>query len=218
MNSQSLIYLFIQKAPDLWHKTLQHLVLTGTSTGIAVLIGLPLGIWILRKAALRRLILGAAGVVQTVPSLALLAFLLPFLGIGVVPAIVALTLYALLPIVRNTFTGLSGISPDVLEAAMGMGFTRRQRLWMVELPLALPVIVAGIRTAAVIGVGIATLSAFIGAGGLGDFIVRGLALSNTFLILLGAIPAAALALLIDYGIGTIERTLGRGPSGQGGSP
>ena len=145
-------------------------------------------------------------------TFALLAFLLTFLGIGVTPAVVALTLYALLPIVRNTFTGLDGISPDIIEAAMGMGFTRRQRLWMVEVPLALPVIVAGIRTAAVIIVGIATLSAYIGAGGLGDFIVRGLALNNSRLILLGAVPAAALALIIDYAIGLFERTLRRGPA------
>ena len=211
MNPTPVEFL-IQRAPDLWQKTLEHLVLTGAATGIAVVIGLPLGVWILRRPPVRGLILGGAGVVQTVPSLALLAFLLPILGIGVTPAIVALTLYALLPIVRNTFTGLDGISPDIIEAAMGMGFTRRQRLWMVEMPLALPVIVAGIRTAAVIGVGIATLSAFIGAGGLGDFIVRGLALNNSSLILLGAVPAAILALIIDYGIGLFERTLRRGPA------
>ena len=210
MNPSPLDFL-IQRAPDLWQKTLEHLVLTGAATGIAVVIGLPLGVWIMRRPAVRGLILGAAGVVQTVPSLALLAFLLTFLGIGVTPAVVALTLYALLPIVRNTFTGLDGISPDIIEAAMGMGFTRRQRLW-VEVPLALPVIVAGIRTAAVIIVGIATLSAYIGAGGLGDFIVRGLALNNSRLILLGAVPAAALALIIDYAIGLFERTLRRGPA------
>jgi osmoprotectant transport system permease protein len=189
----------------LWQKTLEHLMLTGVSTGLAVLIGLPLGVWIMRNALVRRPVLGVVGIVQTVPSLAMLAFLLPFLGIGVKPAIVALTLYALLPIVRNTFTGLSEVPAEVIEAAQGMGFTARQRLWMVELPLAMPVIVAGIRTAAVIGVGIATLAAFIGAGGLGDFINRGLAMNNTRLILLGAIPAAALALLIDFVIGLIGR-------------
>ena len=185
-------------------------MLTGISIGIAVVIGLPLGIWIARNALARGTVLGTAGIFQTIPSLALLAFLLPFLGIGALPAVVALTLYALLPIVRNTYTGLAGISPDIIEAAHGVGFTERQRLWMVELPLALPVIVAGIRTATVIGVGIATLSAFIGAGGLGDFIIRGLALNNTRLILLGAVPAAALALLLDYLIGLIEKMLRRG--------
>jgi osmoprotectant transport system permease protein len=205
MNGRPLVEFITQRAPELWQKTLEHLMLTGVSTGLAVLIGLPLGVWIMRNALVRRPVLGVVGIVQTVPSLAMLAFLLPFLGIGVKPAIVALTLYALLPIVRNTFTGLSEVPAEVIEAAQGMGFTARQRLWMVELPLAMPVIVAGIRTAAVIGVGIATLAAFIGAGGLGDFINRGLAMNNTRLILLGAIPAAALALLIDFVIGLIGR-------------
>jgi osmoprotectant transport system permease protein len=210
MTAQPLAEFLVQRAPELWAKTLEHLALTGVSTAVAVLIGIPLGVWIARNSLVRGPVLGAAGVLQTVPSLALLAFLLPFLGIGAKPAIAALTLYALLPIVRNTFTGLSGVSADVIEAAQGLGFTDRQRLWMVEMPLALPVIVAGVRTAAVIGVGIATLSAFIGAGGLGDFINRGLALNNTRLILLGAVPAAALALLLDFLIGLVERALGRG--------
>ena len=209
MNEQSLWAFLATRAPELWQKTLEHLVLAGVSTGLAVLIGLPLGIWITRNAVARRPVLGASGIVQTIPSLAMLAFLLPLLGIGVKPAIAALTLYALLPIVRNTYTGLSEVAPDILEAARGVGFTNRQQLLMIELPLAVPVIVAGVRTAAVIGVGIATLSAFIGAGGLGDFINRGLALNNTRLILLGAIPAALLALLVDAVIGLIERLLRR---------
>jgi len=209
MNEQSLWAFLTARAPELWQKTLEHLVLTGVSTGLAVLIGLPLGIWITRNAVARRPVLGVVGIVQTIPSLAMLAFLLPFLGIGAKPAIVALTLYALLPIVRNTYTGLSEVAPDILEAAQGVGFTNRHQLLMVELPLAVPVIVAGVRTAAVIGVGIATLSAFIGAGGLGDFINRGLALNNTWLILLGAIPAALLALLVDAAIGLVERLLRR---------
>lgn len=188
-------------------------MLTGVSIGVAVVIGVPLGILITRQPVLRNLILSLAGIVQTIPSLALLAFFLPFMGIGVGPAVAALILYALLPIVRNTYTGLSGISPSIIEAAHGMGFTSRQRLWMVEIPLAVPVIIAGIRTSTVICVGIATLSAFIGAGGLGDFIVRGLALSNTRLILLGAVPAAVLALVLDYAIGMAER--GLRPAGTG---
>ena len=210
MPMQALFDFLLDKAPELWVKILEHLFLTVVSTGIAIAIGIPLGVWITRNAMFRRTVLGAAGVVQTVPSLALLAFLLPFLGIGVRPAIVALTLYALLPIVRNTYTGIDGVSPPVVEAAKGMGFTDFQRLWLVEMPLALPVIVAGIRTATVICVGIATLSAFIGAGGLGDFINRGLALNNTRLILLGAVPAAILALLLDSLIGIIEKLLRRG--------
>ena len=215
MNSPSLIEFLLQRAPDLWAKTLEHLLLTGVSTGIAVIFGVPLGILIARRAVLRGAVLGIAGVVQTIPSLALLAFFLPLLGIGLAPAIAALILYALLPIVRNTFTGLNGISPAIIEAAQGMGFTDRQRLWMVEIPLAVPVIIAGIRTSTVICVGVATLSAFIGAGGLGDFIVRGLALNNTRLILLGAVPAAVLALVLDYAIGAAERMLQPGISGKG---
>ena len=175
-----------------------------------MLLGVPLGVWILRAERLRGAVLGGASVVQTIPSLAMLAFLLPFLGIGAQPAIVALTLYALLPIVRNTYTGLSSVPPALREAASGLGFTRRQRLWIVELPLALPIVVAGVRTAAVIGVGIATLAAFIGAGGLGDFINRGLALNDARLVLLGALPSAVLALLIDRAIGIAEAWLRAG--------
>jgi len=201
------VEFLLERAPELWVKTLEHLMLTGVSTGVAALIGLPLGVWITRQAALRGVVLGVAGVFQTIPSLAMLAFLLPFLGIGVKPALAALTLYAVLPILRNTYTGLAGVPPEIVEAADGLGFTRRQRLWMVEVPLALPVMVAGIRTATVIGVGIATLSAFIGAGGLGEFINRGLALNNNRLILLGAVPAAVLALALDFAIGTVETLL-----------
>jgi len=203
-----------QRLPELQQKLVEHLILTGISTAVAVAIGLPLGVLILRWVLLRNIVLSFANAVQTIPSLAMLAFLLPFFGIGVKPALVALTLYALLPIVRNTYTGLSNLSPAVLEAADGLGFTRWQRLWLVEIPLALPVILAGIRTAAVIGVGIATLSAFIGAGGLGDFINRGLALNNTQLVLLGAVPAALLALLVDFSLGLLEDWLrpGRKPT------
>lgn len=210
MDTQPLIAFLQERAPELWVKLLEHLMLTVVSVGIAVLIGLPLGFWISRNTIVRGPILGLLGIIQTVPSLALLAFMLPFFGIGVRPAIVALSLYALLPIVRNTFTGLDGVSPETIEAADGLGFTGRQRLWMVEIPLSIPVIVAGIRTATVICVGIATLAAFIGAGGLGDFIVRGLAGVNTRLILLGAIPAGALALLLDALIGLVEKRLRRG--------
>jgi osmoprotectant transport system permease protein len=154
--------------------------------------------------------MGGVGILQTIPSLAMLAILLALLQkIGAIPAIIALILYALLPIVRNTLTGLEGVSPPVVEAACGIGMTPRQLLWLVEIPLSMSVIVAGIRTAAVVGVGIATLSAFIGAGGLGQFINRGLALSNTNLILLGAIPAALLALIVDASIASCQWGLHR---------
>jgi osmoprotectant transport system permease protein len=203
--------LWAQRASELCIKTLEHLMLTGISTGAAVLIGLPLGIWITRQSRLRGFVLGTAGIVQTIPSLAMLAFLLPFFGIGVRPALVALTLYAVLPVLRNTTTGLCEVPPEIVEAAQGLGFTERQRLFLVEMPLALPMIVAGIRTATVIGVGIATLSAFIGAGGLGDFINRGLAMNNTRLLLLGAVPAAVLALILDFTVGLVEAVLRPGP-------
>ena len=169
MEAQTLSHFIVSQLPELWVKLVQQLYLVGIASCAAIVIGIPLGIWVARSAKVRGPILGVAGVLQTIPSLALLAFLLPFTGIGALPAIIALSLYALLPIIRNTLTGLQGISPEIIEAAKGVGFTSSQRLWMVEIPLALPTIIAGIRTAAVISVGVATLAAFIGAGGLGDF-------------------------------------------------
>ena len=199
-----MIDFVIQKGPELLIKFREHLLLTGISTSFAIVVGVPLGILIARHTIARGSVLGVAGIVQTIPSLAMLAFLLPLLGIGIKPAIVALTLYALLPIIRNTYAGLTNVSGEIIEAATGLGFTKKQQLWLVELPLALPIIFAGIRTAAVIGVGIATLSSFIGAGGLGDFINRGLAMNNTNLILLGAGAAAVLAMTIDFFLGRVE--------------
>ena len=188
---------------------LVHIYLALSATLIAILIGMPLGIWIMSYPKLRGPVLSITSIFQTIPSLALLAFLVPFLGIGVKPTIVTLTVYALLPIVRNTFTGLSGVPPESIEAARGLGFTRWQRMRMVEIPLAIPIIVAGIRTATAMTVGITTIAAFIGAGGLGDFITQGLALNSTGLILLGAIPAALLALALDFIIANIETSLSR---------
>lgn len=183
---------------ELWLRIGEHVLLTGVSTAVAILVGVPLGILAHRLPRLRGSLLGTIGVLQTIPSLAMLAILLAALGrIGVVPAIIALILYALLPIVRNTLAGLEGVAPQVIEASRGIGMTEGQQLRLVRIPIAFPIILAGIRTAAVVGVGIATLSAFIGAGGLGQFINRGLALSDTSLILLGAIPAALLALVVD---------------------
>ena len=201
MQSVTLLQFIINRLPELWLRTGEHILLTLSSTVIAILIGIPLGILAYRTKWLRDPLLGCVGILQTIPSLAMLAILLALIQkIGAIPAIIALVLYALLPIVRNTLTGLEGVSPAIAEASRGIGMTPKQQLWMVKIPLAMPVIVAGIRTASVVGVGIATLSAFIGAGGLGQFINRGLALSNTRLILLGAIPAAILALLVDSSI------------------
>ena len=205
MAAEALGTFIVDRLPELWLRTGEHLMLTGVSSAAAMLIGIPVGILLFHRPWLRKATMGAIGVLQTIPSLAMLAFLLALLHrIGVLPAIIALTLYALLPIVRNTITGLQGVSSQVMEAAKGIGMTEGQQLRMVRMPLAAPFLVAGIRTAAVMGVGIATLSAFIGAGGLGQFINRGLALSNTRLILLGAVPAALLALLIDFTIGAFE--------------
>ncbi|MBF0246274.1 MAG: ABC transporter permease, partial [Planctomycetes bacterium] len=174
-----------ERLPELGRLLGEHLFLTGVATTLAILIGLPLGILVSHNRWLRTPVMGTIGVLQTVPSLAMLAILLSLLHrIGSVPAVIALVLYALLPIVRNTLAGIEGIPPDMSEAARGIGMNSRQTLFWVEIPLALPTIMAGIRTAAVIGVGIATLSAFIGAGGLGQLINRGLALSDHRLILL----------------------------------
>lgn len=188
-------------------KLLQQIFLVGISTSIAIIIGIPLGIYVSRHSRARGFIVGFANILQTIPSLALLAFLLPFMGIGAKPAICALMLYALLPIIRNTLTGISEVPQQSLAAANGLGFTAGQRLMLVELPLAAPMIIAGIRTAVVINVGVATLAAFIGAGGLGDFITQGLSLNNTALLLTGAIPAAVLALILDFGIGEFEKSM-----------
>ena len=208
MGTGSMILYVADRLPELWLRTGEHLILTGCSTSLAILIGIPVGILIFRNAWLRNPVMGAIGILQTIPSLAMLVFLLALLNkIGAAPALIALTLYALLPIVRNTLTGLEGVSPQLMEAARGIGMTEYQQLRMVRIPLATPVMIAGIRTAAVIGVGIATLSAFIGAGGLGQFINRGLALSDTKLILLGAVPAALLALIVDASLGAFEWAL-----------
>lgn len=194
----------LERLPELWLRLGQHLVLTGVSTGMAIAIGVPLGVIAIRSHAAKGVILAIVAVLQTIPSLALLTLLLALLGkIGALPAVIALTLYALLPIVRNTITGLEAVSDDALMAAQGLGMTRWQQLRIVQFPLALPVVLAGVRTAAVIGVGVATLSAFIGAGGLGEFINRGLALDNTRLILLGAIPSALLALVVDGALAAV---------------
>ena len=187
----------------------QHLLLVVVSTAVAVALGLPLGIALVRRPAIARVALGAAGLAQTIPSLALFGFLIPvpFLGgIGARTALVALVLYALLPILRNTVTGIRQVDPAVVEAATGLGMTDGQRLRRVELPLALPVILAGVRIAAVTSVGTATIAAAIGAGGLGAYVFRGIATVDTRLLLVGAIPAAAMALVVDALLGALEKS------------
>jgi osmoprotectant transport system permease protein len=192
--------------------TAEHLWLVGISMLLAILIGVPLGILLTRRPKWKAFVLGSTNVVQTIPSLALFGLLLPLPWLGARAdrlAILALALYALLPVVRNTYVGISGISAPVREAAIAMGLTSGQLLWHVELPLALPVMLAGIRVAAVITIGVATIAAAIGAGGLGEFIFRGIAMVDNGVILAGAIPAALMALAADLLLSGFEKLMVR---------
>ena len=200
----------VEHRAEIFGTTVEHLMLVIMAMLIAILLGVPLGLLIVHRPVLRGIALGVANVFQTIPSLALFGFLIPipFIGgIGKRTAIVALILYALLPILRNTYVGLTEIDPAVLESAEAMGMTRSQILFRVRLPLASAFILAGIRTATVITVGVATIAAAIGAGGLGTFIFRGVALVSNGLLLAGAIPAALLALAADFLLGILERRL-----------
>ncbi len=193
--------------------TVEHIVIVAVSVGVAIAAGIPLGIWCTRHTAAGRVALRIVDAIQTIPSLALFGFLIPVPligGIGMRTAIVALILYSLLPIVRNTLTGIRGVDPIVLDAGVAMGLTPRQLLREVELPLAMPTIVAGIRIATVVGIGVATIAAAIGGGGLGTLIFRGVAMVDTRLILAGALPAAALALLADVVLSAVEKKLIKG--------
>lgn len=206
MDEQQSLWQFIgQQSDKLGQQIVTHIGLTFVSLLLAILIALPLGILIARKQKMAGAVLGVAGVLQTIPSIALLGFLIPVLGIGALPAIAALFLYALLPIIRNTYTGIREVDAAVVDAAKGMGMTGKQILLKVQLPLAMPVILAGIRTATVINVGVATLAAYIAAGGLGEFIFGGIALNNTNMILAGAIPAALLAIFFDALLAVVQR-------------
>jgi len=206
----NLAQYFLEHRSEILQSTGEHLWLVAISMLLAIAIGVPLGILVTRKPWLSKPILGSASIAETIPSLALFGFLLPVPWLGARAdrlAIAALALYALLPIIRNTVTGILGIDPSVREAARGMGMTDNQILFRVELPLSLPVLLAGIRVAAVWTIGIATIAAAIGAGGLGEFIFRGLAMVDNNLILAGAIPAALLAIAADILIGAFERRL-----------
>jgi osmoprotectant transport system permease protein len=201
---------FIEHRGEIVSATLDHMGLVLIAMLIAIVISVPLGMFIVYHKTLRTLALGIASILQTIPSLALFGFLIPipFIGgIGKRTAIVALVLYALLPILRNTYVGLTTIDPAILESAEAMGMTRGQIMFRVRFPLALSVILAGVRTATILTIGVATIAAAIGAGGLGSFIFRGVALVNDALLLAGAIPAALLAILADFLLGLIERRL-----------
>jgi len=196
--------VFSERKGQLLASLVEHIQISFIALFFAVVIAIPLGIYLTNKKKIAETIIGISAVLQTIPSLALLGLLIPLFGIGKVPAIIALVVYALLPILRNTFTGINEVDPSLKEAAMAMGMNTRKRLVKVELPLAMPVIMAGIRTAMVLIVGTATLAALIGAGGLGDIILLGIDRNNTALIILGAVPAAILALVFDFLLKKLE--------------
>ena len=206
----NFVRFLIRNHGQVWDLTREHLWLVGISTLFAMFIGIPLGILVAHRKSLNTPVLTVANIIQTIPGLALFGFMLPVSWLGARAdrlAILALTLYALLPIIRNTYTGIRGVDPAVVEAGRGMGLTESQLLFQVELPLATSVILSGVRVAVVISVGLATIAAAIGAGGLGEFIFRGLAMVDNRVILAGAVPAAILALLADFGVGWLEKRL-----------
>ncbi|HTS13172.1 MAG TPA: ABC transporter permease [Candidatus Limnocylindrales bacterium] len=206
----NLAEFFVKHRLEILQSTGEHVWLVALTMLFAIAIGVPLGIIVTRRPWLSKPILGGANIAETIPSLALFGFLLPVPWLGERAdrlAIVALTLYALLPIIRNTSAGIAAVDPAVREAARGMGLTQQQILWKVELPLSIPTVIAGIRVATVLTIGIATIAAAVGAGGLGEFIFRGLAMVNDQLIFAGAIPAALLALAADFILSMLERRL-----------
>ncbi|WP_312521438.1 ABC transporter permease [Anaerospora sp.] len=202
-----LLDIWNSRSTDIAIATAEHLMLTIIALLLANLLAIPLGVLLTRYPKWAEPIIGIAAVFQTIPSLALLGLMIPLLGIGVMPAVVALTIYGLLPILRNTYTGILGVNSAAIEAGVGMGMTSKQILFWIELPLARPIIMAGIRTATVLLVGIATLASLIGAGGLGDLIFRGISTANQELILAGAFPAALLAIVFDIVLKNVERRM-----------
>ncbi|WP_286164756.1 MULTISPECIES: ABC transporter permease [Clostridia] len=212
---ETLQTFFTEYGDQLLFKTWEHLYISLLSIFLGIIVAVPLGVALTRVPKVADKFMSLVGIIQTFPTLAILAFFIPLLGIGKVPAIVALFFYSLLPILRNTYTGVYNLNENILEAGRGMGMTGWERIRMVELPLAMPVIMAGIRVSTVYLIGWATLAAYIGAGGLGDFIFDGLNLFKTEFILAGAIPTTLLALIIDYVFGRLEERLT--PTGISGS-
>lgn len=198
---------FMNRIDEVIKLTLEHLQITGTAVLLAVIIGVPIGLLISKHKNIANPVLGVANIFQTLPSLALFGLIIPFLGIGLVPSIFVLFLYALLPIIKNTYIGINNVDPAIIEAGVGMGMTSRQILKMIQIPLALSVIMGGIRIATVINIGTATIASLIGAGGLGDLIFKGISMNNPDMILTGAIPTAVLALLVDWILGFIENII-----------
>lgn len=204
---QEFINTLIMKKEELFLLCIEHIQLTAVAIIMSVLIGVCLGIFITKNKKMASIVIGVANLMQSIPSLAILGFLIPIVGIGAKPAIIMVILYSILPIVKNTYTALMNINPDTIEAAKGIGMTPRQILIKIKIPLAMPVIMAGVRIASVTAVGLMTIAAFVGAGGLGYLVFSGIQTVNNHLILLGAIPAAILALLMDYVIGVIEKSV-----------
>lgn len=202
----SFFEFLLSRGDEIIRLLLEHIQITGLAVLLAILVGVPIGIYITRNEKSANLILAIANIFQTLPSLALFGLIIPFLGIGIVPSVFVLFLYALLPIIKNTYIGIHSVDSSSIEAGRGMGMTSYQILKMVELPLALPVIMGGIRISTVINIGTATIASLIGAGGLGDLIFKGISMNNTYLTLAGAIPTSLLAIAADSILGMIENT------------
>ena len=199
-----LIRFMVAHAEDIFGALIQHMKITGIAVAFAILIGVPIGIWISKKQNVAGFVLGVANIMQTIPSLALFGLIIPIMGIGFKPSVFVLLLYALMPIIKNTYIGITTVDAAVIEAGRGMGMTRMQILKMIEVPLSLPMIMGGIRISTVINIGTATIAALIGAGGLGDFIFRGISMADNMMILTGAIPTALLALVMDALLNFVE--------------
>lgn len=202
-----MLDFMLTHGPEILQKTLEHISLSLSAVLLACLIGIPVGFFIVGHKKLSQVVLGIANIIQTIPSLAMFAFALPLFGIGVKPAIFALFLYALLPIIKNTLLGIRSVDPSIIKAAKGMGMSRVQIMFMVEVPLSISIIMGGVRIATVTSIGVTTIATLIAAGGLGDFIYQGLSTFNQPMILTGAILSAALALIADFGLGIVERKL-----------
>jgi len=207
MNKIGFLQFLQYRGSEIFKLTGEHMKITGVAVFLAILVGLPLGIYITKNKKVSNVVLNTANVFQTLPSLALFGLIIPIMGIGFKPAIFVLFLYALLPIIKNTYIGINSIEPSIIEAGKGMGMTKTQILTMVEVPLALPIIMGGIRISTVINIGTATIAALIGAGGLGDFIFKGISMGNNNMILAGAVPTALLAMSVDFILGVVENKL-----------
>lgn len=207
LNRMNFFNFFIYRIDEVINALGKHMQITLLSVGLAILVGVPIGILISKNKRIANIVMNIANIFQTLPSLALFGLIIPILGIGIKPAVVVLFLYALLPIIKNTYIGINSVDTASIEAGRGMGMTRRQILTMVEIPLALPIIMGGIRVSTVINIGTATIAALIGAGGLGDFIFKGISMNSNNMILTGAIPTALLAISVDFLLAYFEKRL-----------